>query len=1015
MGERMTTPQHVPIARLAVSNSGLLQDAVVLLVRELQAGDPLSAVTLVVDTPLSGTTMRRQIVASGALGPGVANLKLLTVSDLVAELAGAVGIQSARRVPAVVREAVVSAVLADDPGPFLSSRAHPSTALRLGDALSELRWCRLEEGSLARVRHAAPTATSSGVLAFILRVRATMEALNGSRADAAEIDDIVTGLSGHVDTHRLRQLGALVVVAQQIPAPVGRLLDAVAAHMAVHAVELAPTDDPAPEGVRDFPDPVTEAAFAVRQAVAGLVDGTRPEQVAILYGSDRPYAALLAAELDAAGVTWHGSTATTLGTTALARVADVLLAAAGGHSESASGVTRPLLLRWINAAPLHDGESRLPSWRWRRLIRDQDLFGDTTGWTASMDKLARSTPVEDSEDDDPDRAQAQRELHERTAQDASSLISFLQRVGVTVDGFSQAPTWLDLGSRVWDAIAQYHLGTPWWRADSAERQAHQRLREILLDELPALDDLARTFGAASTRPDVVVLQQVLARDLQARRGRHGDIGAGIHVGPLRDATLLRFEQVIVVGAAEGLLPPAVSEDPLLPDAVRDVLRASPADLPTSIELVDRSARDYRSVVAAAQHAWVTRPRGAVPGRGTPHPSRYLPPRVRGASSAVASRWASLGQMPWPVSDDDLAVRALLADPDDVPEPLDAPATAARAARRSKFDRFHGNITGAVDDMVWDITAKPTSASGIESFLHCPYHFFVERVLGFRTDEIIDEIDEVAPRDLGTLLHRALDRFVRQAQTEGWLPGPGERWPDNAEAVLRSLFHAEAAGAQAQGLTGWKPAWDARYADVVATFGDLLDKDATQVRGALATSPITSEVTFGGVGEPAVPVTLDDGSIVHLCGAIDRVDLDADGTVVGVVDYKSGKSASFKDKLGIPMARGGIRVREKVQDLVYDAAARAIYPDVGEVAVRFVFVPDAGEVTVLAADHELDPPATLQRLLDDMRTAGKDARFPPNPRGEYDYCPVCKRLGRRAYSVAADATSTGVLVDGSDEP
>ena len=51
----------------------------------------------------------------------------------------------------------------------------------------------------------------------------------------------------------------------------------------------------------------------------------------------------------------------------------------------------------------------------------------------------------------------------------------------------------------------------------------------------------------------------------------------------------------------------------------------------------------------------------------------------------------------------------------------------------------------------------------------------------------------------------------------------------------------------------------------------------------------------------------------------------------------------------------------------------------------------------------------------MRTAGKDARFPPNPRGEYDYCPVCKRLGRRAYSVAADATPTEVLVDGSDEP
>jgi len=133
---------------------------------------------------------------------------------------------------------------------------------------------------------------------------------------------------------------------------------------------------------------------------------------------------------------------------------------------------------------------------------------------AALDTLARFTPVEDSADDDPDRAQAQRDRHERMAQDASSLISFLQRVGATLDGFVEAPTWLDLGARVWDAIAEYHLGTPWWRGDPAERQAHQRLREILLGELPALDDLAGALGAVAPRPDVVVLQQVLARDLQ---------------------------------------------------------------------------------------------------------------------------------------------------------------------------------------------------------------------------------------------------------------------------------------------------------------------------------------------------------------------------------------------------------------------------------------------------------------------------------------------------------------------
>jgi len=109
----VTTPQHGTVDRLAVSDSGVLQDAVARLVLESQADDPLAAVTLVVDTPLAGTMMRRQIVASGALGAGIANVRLLTVPDLVAELAETVGAPTGAHLPEVVREAVVSAVLAD--------------------------------------------------------------------------------------------------------------------------------------------------------------------------------------------------------------------------------------------------------------------------------------------------------------------------------------------------------------------------------------------------------------------------------------------------------------------------------------------------------------------------------------------------------------------------------------------------------------------------------------------------------------------------------------------------------------------------------------------------------------------------------------------------------------------------------------------------------------------------------------------------------------------------------------
>ena len=63
-----------------------------------------------------------------------------------------------------------------------------------------------------------------------------------------------------------------------------------------------------------------------------MAAGVRPEQIAIVYGTDSPYAPLLAAELTRADIAWYGPTATTLGATALARVVNVVLTMAAAAS-----------------------------------------------------------------------------------------------------------------------------------------------------------------------------------------------------------------------------------------------------------------------------------------------------------------------------------------------------------------------------------------------------------------------------------------------------------------------------------------------------------------------------------------------------------------------------------------------------------------------------------------------------------------------------------------------------------
>ena len=1006
------------LAPIGVSSNSALHVALGELIRSITTARSLSAVTLVVDSPLIGTLLRRQLVANGHLGSGIAGLQLLTVSELVDALAQRAGGAPQQQIAPIVKEATVKSVLAHRPGPFEASRKHPSTALVLGRALDDLQWCALDSSTFDAIPGLESGSTARAVLDFVQDARTSLLETHGVLPAADYVDATTEAIAALADNDdSLADFGGIILVTA-VPDAIQRLLSAVARIIPVHRVELdIPAEAPVPDEIIDCPDPATEAAIAVRRAVALLDTGARPDEVAILYPTTQPYAALVAAELDAVGLAWNGPTASTLASTALARAADCLLSMAAERSGHATGITRSLLLRWFAAARTYDGQTVMPVWKWRRLVRDQNLFGDSAGWRPTLRHLVEvANSLNESAQEDAvasaeeQGATAVERRRQQAAEAAEGLAALLDRLETHLGTLAEAKTWAALGAALWGAIEEFHLAPRWRSFDPAERQCHQQMHHFLTDEFPALDALIATLGEGAPRPDVDAAQQMLVRDLDSRRGRHGELSTGIHVGPLTGRGILHFPHVVILGATEGLLPAIARNDPLLPDHVRRGVRgvhASEHNLPTSVERIATEEMDFKAIVSGATSSWVTRPRGAVPGRGTAHRSRFLP--GDGATPAppkVLSSRSALAQEPWAVTALDLAVRSHLNDPSTIPTELSRPVDAAISDQVGAFDHHHGNLVGGSDQPAWDMSAGPMSASGIETFLHCPYHFFVNRVLGISTDTPVDEIDVITPRDLGTLLHEALENLVTTARNEGWLPGDGEPWPEDAGHRLRSMFDARVSEAQDRGLTGWKPSWDATYDRIVATFEPLLDVDATQVRAHPATSPVDAERGFGVDGEPDVPFKLSDGTVVHLRGFIDRVDQSSDGRAVGIVDYKSGKSKYFKEGLGIPKPNGNANKRTKVQDLVYAVAAHHLYPHADDITIRFVFAPDNGEPTVVKADHVNDPTSELEVILRGMRDAGADGRFPPSPDGPRDYCPVCLKLGGRAGSSQRDAAADG---------
>lgn len=212
-----------------------------------------------------------------------------------------------------------------------------------------------------------------------------------------------------------------------------------------------------------------------------------------------------------------------------------------------------------------------------------------------------------------------------------------------------------------------------------------------------------------------------------------------------------------------------------------------------------------------------------------------------------------------------------------------------------------------------------SPSGIEGYARCPIRFFFERVLQVPGEDGTE--DDLSRAESGDLVHRVLHTFRRDWKTPlgmnsfeaareflshltrrecdslglppilrcaearrliGTLPRPG--------ALVR-LLRAECLEADAQGRGVW-----------AQTLHPLLHLAAGAIEGAGADS---FSLAPGGNGlEQAFRLPLTNALVQ---GRIDRIDASSDGSLVVVVDYKTGSAAALpsfakgSDRLGFQLA------------------------------------------------------------------------------------------------------------------
>ena len=898
---RTIGPVGVSCSAVAAADAlAVLGDAV----RRAKGDEPLRPVTIIVPTNAVGVTARRWLGAHG----GIAAIEMVTPSRLAERIAGAELASAHRRpVSTPLIDITVRAVLDAVPGGYDAVAQHPSTVTSLRDLYRELRVAGA--GSIERLRGSSARGAEAARVASMVAERLASEWYDEADLLTLAIDRIEQG-------HPLFERAVAFLprpetgLAADLLGAVGRHTDLhlVVEHTGVPAVdaetgafvEAVGAPRPLPPVARAAHTgnvvvlTTTDADEEVRHAVRRVVDAARAgvpfARMAIVWPVDKPYARLAEHHLDVAGVPWNGRPGTLVTERLVPRFLLDLLRL------DRRGLRRRDVFDFLADLPVRGGPDgrRVSVARWERVARLAGVSRDEH-WAPRLGALSASLRNSDRP-------------REYDADAADQLAAFIADLRRDLGRPGRTRTWQEWADWCERQVLQ-RLGTSVLdQLDEAERLASDHTNRVL-DRLRYLD----TISAPVTRAQ---FRAAFEAEFEVAPGRLGRLGTGVTIGSLAGTVGLDADLTIVLGAADGLLPPAPTIDPLVTESDR---RA--AGLAGSDARVHRVHRSFLSHVATSGEVVVSVPRGDLRATTERLPSRWIADHLVDVPwHDISSHHHSLLTADFPSADAEHRLRRLataaVAGPDQLAaacadDPVADRALTMRAACRSDTVTVYDGDLSGVEIVHFD---RPVSASRIEAWPACPHAYFMRHLLGvYPLDDPADEL-ALSPIDRGNVLHEALDRFHRRVLA-GDLPQPDERgWLDEHVRALDALFDDVARQFEGAGRTGRAAHWFLDRRDVTTQLHEWFRRDGELI-GARGAHIAHSELRFG-YDEP-VTLPLPDGRRLAVAGYVDRVDERADGDLI-VMDHKSGDPKYYKGVTAEDPTEGG----QKFQLPVYAAAALA---------------------------------------------------------------------------------------------
>lgn len=887
-------------------------DALCAAVRAAQAGDPLRAVTVVVERAALGLSARRRLAARGS---GVANVRFLRWGDLALELGARRAPGASRRLAtgAVELEALRAVLSTGAPPRLAGAREQPGTLRALARTYREL--APLSPRALdALARQSERAADVVGA------VRAARERLEGWDDEATLLEAAAVAVRGDPG----RAAGTLGAVVAYLPTRVGpageALLGALGAAHRVDVIVGMTGDRVSDEGARQLagrlgapqpdgaaarqprafgedlsvcaaPTADAEVLLALRHLMRRNAEGVPLGRLAILHGGSPPYPQLVRDALRVAGIPSYGHGAARLAATVAGRV---LL---GALTLGEHGWRREDVAAWLASGPLLHRGHPVPAASWDALSREAGVVAGLEDWHRRLGDLA-SSRLDAAQRAAPGAPGAETG---RTGSTGSAgpgaLVDDARRCAALAEAVSELAARLEDPPATWQGWASWAHRLLGDALGGVERRAGWPHDEAAAFDAvtDAITSLAVLDEVAGPPPTLADFRAALAAELDAAAPQTARAGSGVLAARVSDAVGIDLDVVCVVGMVDGAFPSRAADDVLLPDRERE--RADPT-VPLRVASRSEGRRDFFAAVAGAREAVLLYAR-ADQRTGRPlRPARLVlevlehlagdgrhlvagdvasgPPD--GAPDALRARFASvpsygaavaggatMGDEPLSVADWELRSllrwhrrRGTLAGHFLVAAPAGGAlvrARAVRAARRgSAFTRFDGLVRGVA--VPSPAAGDVMSATGLEAYARCPRSYLFGHVLDLAVREAPEAPVELSPLERGRVVHEILERLLREEMAgRGTTPSPrpgGPDGPDGRDARLCALVDEAFAGLGRRGVALHRSVAELERARLLSDLRRFVRADAAY-RDRTGASPIAVEARFGWEGQEEVAV------------------------------------------------------------------------------------------------------------------------------------------------------------------